>query len=369
MANMDMKDVEPIDIQPTDAKAATDSPETGAADPQSGDGEPEPTNFMEAFKSAQSGEDAAEKTPETPETPEAPEVPEAEPAVKESRSAKDFKVIKDERDNYRRELESARQELTSAKAADQSTVLAQLKTERDDLSTRLKAASLERHPDFQNYYQSKIDSVLAQIKSAAGDENGEQAAQIATMPDSEWRTASMEEIFANLPASQQARMGALLTRVDELNAEKATQLQQAEAAYEQMNSQQDAQRAETIKASESVMSDAVTEARALEVFQMREGDDDWNTGVNARLETANNVFLGENDEPALARASLWAAAAPKYRELLGAQIEVNRRLQAQLKELQGATPSVDAETASSTPAEEKDFITTFMEAQGLQQQQ
>ena len=97
-----------------------------------------------------------------------------------------------------------------------------------------------------------------------------------------------------------------------------------------------------------------------------QSDDDWNAGVAEMRNTAKNIFLGESTEQELARASLWAAAAPKYRELLAGQMELNKRLQNQIKELKGATPSVDAESASSAPAEEKDFITTFMEHQGLQ---
>ena len=359
---MTMTDVEPLDLGNT-AVAEESPPEPAEAENKESadpDAEPEPTSFIEAFKSSQSGEDA----------PKAKAEPEAEPKAdaseaKESRSAKDFRLIKEERDNVKRELEALKGEITSLKGTDQSATLKALEAERDDLSSRLKASSLERSPEFQNYYQTKINGIMEQIKSAAG-EHGERAAQLSAMPDSEWRTSGLEEVFAELPASQQARMGALMARLDELNTEKSEQLANADQAYEAMLSGQNAEQDQRVEASRKVFEEVASEAGALEVFQNRDDDDNWNAGVAEMRNTAKNIFLGESTEQELARASLWAAAAPKYRELLAGQMELNKRLQNQIKELKGATPSVDAESASSAPAEEKDFITTFMEHQGLQ---
>ena len=47
----------------------------------------------------------------------------------------------------------------------------------------------------------------------------------------------------------------------------------------------------------------------------REGDEEWNGELNQRLSLAQQIFNGENSEEDLAKAALWAAAAPKYREL------------------------------------------------------
>jgi len=358
-----MTDVEPLDLG--DTAVAEESPPEQAAEakePEASSDEPEPTSFIEAFKSAQTDEEP------TKEPAKAADKAELEIEAKESRSAKDFKLIKEERDNIRRELDAVKDELTGFKSTDQSASLKALEAERDDLSSRLKASSLERSPEFQNYYQTKINGIMEQIKSAAG-EHGERAAQLTSMPDSEWRTSGLEEVFAELPASQQARMGALMARLDELNAEKTEQLSNADQAYDAMLSGQNAEQDQRVEASRKVFEEVASEAGALEVFQNRDDDDGWNAGVAEMRDTAKNIFLGESTEKELARASLWAAAAPKYRELLAGQMELNKRLQNQIKELQGATPSVDAESASSAPAEEKDFITTFMEHQGLQQQQ
>ena len=78
---------------------------------------------------------------------------------------------------------------------------------------------------------------------------------------------------------------------------------------------------------------------------------------------ARSIFSGENDPKELARASLWAAAAPKYRELLVQQIELNRRLRKQLGDQGGANPSVDS-NGGGAKSEPKDFITAFNEAMG-----
>ena len=87
----------------------------------------------------------------------------------------------------------------------------------------------------------------------------------------------------------------------------------------EQSQQHEAQMTETNKLFDNVLNDA----SKLEVFASRDGDDSWNTEVKQRVDMARSIFSGENDPQELARASLWAAAAPKYRELLVQQIELN----------------------------------------------
>ena len=113
-------------------------------------------------------------------------------------------------------------------------------------------------------------------------------------------------------------------------------------------------------------------ARALEIFEPRENDEEWNTELTQRMDLARQIFNGENSEEDLAKAALWAAAAPKYRELLYAQVEVNKRLQSELAKYRGAEPGVSSSSkGSSRPAgssnanpNSQDFIANVMKSLG-----
>jgi hypothetical protein len=66
----------------------------------------------------------------------------------------------------------------------------------------------------------------------------------------------------------------------------------------------------------------------------------------------------------VARASLWAAAAPAYKELLDKQIELNRRLNAQIKGVDEANPTLGTGDGAPAKGEEKSFIELFGEHSG-----
>ena len=297
----------------------------------------------------------AEPTPEVQAEPEAkaeptPEV-QAEPeADKKSRSSDDFKLIKTQRDSAKSEVDHLRAEVTDLKKQVNSTDLDSLRAERDDLSKRLRAASIERHPEFEKFYTSKLNGVIGRAKATAGD-HGERMEQILKMDTSAYRDAQMEELFSELPTSKQATLGALIAQADEVKADRQSQLQDADSTYEQLMSSQNEQHEQMLTKSRKTFEDVAERAAVLEVYQKREGDDDWNSEVDSRLELARNGFLGQSDENQLAMLSLWGAAGEKYRELLATQIELNRRLQSQLDGVQSSTPNISSDGGKNAPSD------------------
>ena len=236
-----------------------------------------------------------------------------------------------------------------------------LKTERDDLDQRLKLAAIERHPKFQQEFQAKVDGITEQAKRVVGTESADRIAELIQQTDSEHRSNAIEEVMLELSTTKQAQLGSLLTRMDEVRYERAAALENAESTYQGMmadqQKQHEAQLAETHKLFDGVLDDA----SKLEVFAKRDGDDSWNGEVKERVDMARSIFSGENDPAELARASLWAAAGPKYRELLINQIELTRRLQKQLGDQGSANPSVSS-GGDKAKAEVQDFATAFKEA-------
>ena len=333
-----------------------------------------PSSFIEAFKAAVEGsEPKAEPKAEEPkaEEPKAEE-PKVEPKAEEpkaeepkeestpfeSRAAKDFKLLKQQRDTAKTELEKLRDEVEQLRATAPADDLDALRKERDELSSRLKAASIERHPEFEQHYTKQLQAVIDRAKGVSS-EHAEKIEQLMKMDATAYRDQQMEEVFSELSAVKQSTLGALIARADEVRTERAGQLANANDTYEQMVATQQQQREQMMLSSKKVFDDVLAEARVLEVFQQKDGDEEWNADVSVREELARNIFLGQSDERELARASLWAAAGERYRDLLISQIEHNSKLQKQIEDLQGATPAVSGGSAQVGSDPEKGFIDTM----------
>lgn len=353
-----MDDMPPLDME----EQPQDAPEPGDPKPEEGeDKEPPPTSFTDAFEKAmQDGEVTPEADGEPDKEPDAAEE-EKEPAPEpESRSAKDFRKIKEDRDSARRELEELKAKLGKLENQDVDNVMAELQKERDSLSEQLKLAAIERHPKFQKQYEDKVTTLSEQAKRIVGDDHGERVAELLKMKDGDYRASAIEEIMIDLSTTKQAQLGALLTRMDEVRGERETALANASETYKTLMADQEAQRTAQLEQTHKVFDTVSREAGNLEIYQTREGDEDWNREVQSRLDTARSIYSGENDPAELARASLWASAGPKYRELLVAQVELNRRLRKQLEEQSGANPGVST-SAEGGRTEPRDFTEHFME--------
>ena len=358
-----MADVESI---PLEAEASEVTPETSQpADETTETAKAEKSkSFIDAFAKANSDDPIEVEPTESEEQPEATEQPDEQ--ASESRSAKDFRLIKEDRDNARNELDRMKAELEKLKDNNVDEVLSNLQAERDELSEQLRVSSIERHPEFRRKFDDRISAVVKNAQSTVGEHNADQIARLLKMDDSEMRTEGIEQIFAELSPSRQAKLGAMLAQVDDIRSERRMMLENSEESYKQLAAAGDAQREAHIAASNKLFDGVVGEARGLEVFAARDGDDEWNGEVNSRIEQARNIFTGDSDAEELARASLWAAAGPKYRELLKNAVELNRRLQAQIKGENVANPTVSGSRSDDSKASEgKSFMDVFAETSGM----
>lgn len=353
-----------LELVEAEAEEQTPVDETASEEKPSEEPDQEKTSFAEAFEKALNDEPievVEDKEPEPEAEPEA----EAEPETKESRSAKDFKTIKEDRDSYKSQLDELKTKLSTLENSDVDGLIETVTKERDSLSQQLKLAAIERHPKFQKEYQDKILGLVERSKKLVGEENSERVAELLIMSDSEYRSNGMEEIMLELSTTKQAQLGAMLASIEEVKQDRVNALENSEETYNQILAEQTQQR-DLAKADSNKLFDGVAkEAAALEIFTPREGDAEWNAEVEGLISHARDIYAGENDPEELARASLWAAAAPKYRELLVNQMELNRRLRVQLKEQGGATPSVGTAGGGDSKGEPKGFVDAFMEITGL----
>ena len=196
------------------------------------------SSMADAFKAAMFEDPAPAETPaETPAEPAPePEVkaePEAE--VKESRSAKDFKLIKQERDEAKAQIEQMQAKLTELEAATGDTEkYDQLKAEFDEISSALSLSNLERHPKFREQFVKPIESQIERAQSYVAEEDRAQLAKVLKMPIGEARANALDELTGELPASRQAYLQSVVNRIDEISFDRDKQLEDSRASYDKL---------------------------------------------------------------------------------------------------------------------------------------
>lgn len=292
--------------------------------------------------------------------------------IKSTKAADAFRKIKEEKAQLAKQLE----ELKAGKSTnpDYDAQLKALQEERDALSERVRLLDVERHPEFIKKYEGKINGVFDSVKSLVGTD-GERLVGLLKSPESDYRNSQIDDIVEGLSPAKKAKLGALIVKYEEINGERAAEISEAKSDYDAIISKYQKDNEEGTKAALEQASKTwqkVSEnARALEIFEPRENDEEWNSELNQRLSLAQQIFNGENSEEDLAKAALWAAAAPKYRELLYAQVEVNKRLQAELAKYRGSEPGVTskatsggARPANTNAAKSEDFVASVMKSLG-----
>ena len=297
------------------------------------------------------------------------EIPET---IKSTKAADAFRKIKEEKAQLAKQLE----ELKAGKSTNPNfeAQLKALQEERDALSERVRILDVERHPEFVKKYEGKINGVFDSVKNLVGTD-GERLVGLLKSPESDYRNSQIDDIVDGLSPAKKAKLGALIVKYEEINGERAAEISEAKQDYDAIISRYQQENEEGTKAAleqaSKTWQKVSDSARALEIFEPRENDEEWNSELNQRLSLAQQIFNGENSEEDLAKAALWAAAAPKYRELLYAQVEVNKRLQAELSKYRGSEPGVTskATTGGSRPAntnaaKSEDFVASVMKSLG-----
>jgi hypothetical protein len=303
----------------------------------------------------------SDKPPELPK-PDDTKVTDELPEDKWPRTAQEWKKFKqarridiEEREGKIKTLETelteVRKKITDSTAA--SPELDTLRKERDELSDRLRILDVERHPKFKSYFETKVKSQVELAKRIVGTEQGESAAKLLTLPDSDYKTQQIEELMLNLTPLQQSRFGGVLNALSEIESERESEIAKGRENYDKMTSEQQSAQQQKVAAVEKQFNDIALRAQDLKdghaIYQKREGNHEWNSAVEKRLETARNLFFGKNVKvEQVAAAALAAAAMPAiltgYQEL---QKEAES-LKAQIAELCKSSPALGAGTSPST---------------------
>ena len=163
------------------------------------------------------------------------------------------------------------------------------------------------------------------------------------MPIGEARANALDELTGELPASRQAYLQSVVNRIDEISFDRDKQLEDSRASYDKLVEEEqlvsDKKSAERDKALGQSFDTMLKEAQDnIPIYQMREGDDEWNSGVRERVNLAKKILMEQNSFEDAATAALWAASGGALVEQNAGLVEHNRRLQAEINQLKGAEP-------------------------------
>jgi len=278
------------------------------------------------------------------------------------------------RDTKVKELETRLQELDERGAKlnepppEIKAQIERLTKENEEMSLQLQVLEVTAHPKFKAYFENKTNAQINLAKRIVGTELAEQMEQVLKMPDipelAEIKQARVEEIISELSPIQQSRIGSVLNALTEIGEERAAEIARANEHKTTITGQQTEQQKQkqeaAIKARDdafSSMTRAVQDTKnGMPIFQLREGNDEWNAAVGKRLDTAKRYFMGAKDitPQEIARASFMAAALPDmlaaYQADMKAKDEEIGKLGEQVKKLTAAQPGKgeSADTAGET---------------------
>lgn len=328
----------------------------------------------------------AEKPPETKPAPEtkAPEKPADKPNPDQLPTstpkfkAADWKALENARDSFKQEAEKHRAELEATKKrlseienefgtlkktlpSEPSEIQKalqereQLAKEREELLKTVATVNLERSPQFQNWYKTEIDKHLKVALRGIPADKQDRVKDILLNNPTDPELDAILEPLSN--ATKRLVDGAIaglesvkVQRDDALakGADNWKQLQQHEA--QEAAKKAEAQKSRMLKIADT----ALSRARTLSAFQPKDGDAEHNARIAEREAFVKALVLGEIDEETAVAVPAAAVQMLYLKDTVVPALEKrNAELEALVKQLQTASPSIADGRASSSRAKEE----------------
>jgi hypothetical protein len=224
--------------------------------PATPDNKPLWRNIQVSEQPSKSPDKAPEKPAEAPVakepekvTPEPTKTPESAPkSGKEESLANLRKKLEDqtkELEDFRNKYSTIEKEYTEHKTKpvelpeEIKTKLTTLETEREQYARELKAAKLERHPEFQKKYQEPIQTQIAYMQKIARDAGIEEA--VLKDGFGNWNGAMFGEWAESMTAEQRVKFTAAWMNTEDLDRARVQELQNAESTWTEMQKAHEAQ--------------------------------------------------------------------------------------------------------------------------------
>lgn len=264
-----------------------------------------------------------------------------------ARKAKDSEYEKQitERDQRIKELEAKASGIPDVPPQTQKEIEA-LRKENEEYSKQLRLVAVTRHPKFKNYFDTKINGALAQIKSCVPLDQVDNVTRLVRQPDSEQKDEAINGLLENMTTLQRVRMQGVLTSLASIDNEYETEIARANQDYEQMVAAGKTEQEQRVAGFNKLLDDTVKGMQDAKngrpEYQVREGQAEWNASVQKRIEAGRKLISGNLAPEVMFKAAFDAAAYPDvvagYRAALG-EVE---KLKKQLAAMTAANPRVES---------------------------
>lgn len=335
--------------------------------------------------------EAPKETPQQPSEPEAkasetpPAEPEAKPAAtpeakpaevkaeepdedKPPRNAQDWKnaraKAKEREESLRREIEQLKKatapkppepEKPSPELELTKAELEKLRKEHEEYSKRIQMLDVTKHPRFEQHFNAKFSQQVDLAKRIVGQEKAAVIEEILKLPDGNYKDEKLNDFMADLSPIVNSRVGGILNSIEAIDLEKREAIAAAQAEREKLQAEQSANSKKAQLAAESTWKAIVSELqdpeKGLAVYQVKEGDTDWNNGILDRVSTAKKLVFDKNDPATVAKAALHAAAFPALLKDYKAYIDKSKaEIEALNKKVAALTAAQPAVQTQGKPA-------------------
>lgn len=283
------------------------------------------------------------KVPDKPAAPtETPAVPEKKETAREALSwkpkkADDWKILKgiaNQNQNRVAELEAELLKLRPGQPSVPEAVkpaatlddlfksnpeLAKLKAERDEFYEEIKHVRVESDPEFKARFDTPREAAIKIARGASGGA-ADEVAKILSISDAEARADKLSERIKDFSEGSRQKIIAVNAQLTQLDVARDIEIAQRKATWETRQQAQAGQQVAMTRERQVALNKALKEVESewsdgMPLFQMREGDNEWNSQVAERKQLANHIFNGALDPKELAQSAYWAAAGPAALEM------------------------------------------------------
>lgn len=280
--------------------------------------------------------------------------------LKESKKAAEGEV-----ESYKKQIEDLRTKLSSQPKSDDLEALKRERDEavkdRNEIADRLKSVAIERHPETEKKYNARMQSALELGKAAVTVDQADRVAKLLVQPDSEARTAALDEILESSTPMRRARLERAIIDVDSTFRDYREEVQNSRQNWakiqEQKSNEQNSVKSQREEALNSVLAQWSDKEKGLAIFNAE--DAEGKSAVQGAKSLARDMAVSfESFSPVeRAKASAWAAAAPLILRDNLAKTEHIAKLEAELEGLRSGHPGGDVSGASEQPegGEKKDL--------------
>lgn len=277
------------------------------------------------------------------------------PSIKSPKAAEDFKLIK----SRALAAESKIAEIEKAHAAklkefeDKLKVTSKvdpkeietLKGEVAKYRGIVETVTLEMDPNFQAKYENRAKTIIDGLRTVITEQKLKQLGELFQMPDGPAKQQQLLALADDLDDLQKVELMQANRDFRTMFHERNAELQKSREKLAELQKGKQAE-AEQLKQQRTQAFDAVAERvkgkeAGMFLFQLKDGDEAWNKGVEERVAMAKHIFEGnfENDSER-ADAAFWAASAEAIlKDAIAAKAEI-AELTARIQKISGASPQI-----------------------------